>query len=144
MVADAMRAVVGGDNPHGALSRKHRAEKAALADATRREIREGIENVNDRYRQDLEALKQAQDRAQAQLKEAQTQERQLPQQEHSRQSQERARDIREGRDRQQFRKETGQDLTDEFTRRVRQRLAETKKRREEEHKRGKGEGRKRE
>jgi len=143
IAADAMRAVFGGDNPHGALSRKHEAERGALASAGRREIREGIENINERYRQDLEILKQAQDQSQTQLKETQTQERQSLQQEHSQQSQDRARDIKEGRDEQQFRKETGRDLTDEFTRRVKQRLEETKKRREEERKRGKGEGRER-
>ena len=96
--------------------------------------------IGFRYRKDLGKLKQTQTAERQRLEHSQTAERRTLQTEHSRQSQERARDIKEGRDREQFRKEMGQDLKGEFARRVRERIKETKKRREEERKRGKDRG----
>jgi hypothetical protein len=39
ITADALRAVFGRDNPHGALSRKHQAERRELAQETRQQTR---------------------------------------------------------------------------------------------------------
>jgi O6-methylguanine-DNA--protein-cysteine methyltransferase len=75
------------------------------------------------------------------LERTQHQEAQALRTQHSRASQEAARAIQEGRDMQQFRKETAQrtrqDLSGEFQRRVWERIREAKQRREDEKKRGK-------
>src|SRR5690606_6197900 len=60
IVIEAVRAVLGGDNPHGALSRKHEAERAALAGEGRAENQDKIREINERYREDLKQLRQAQ------------------------------------------------------------------------------------
>lgn len=138
MIKDAAQAVMGRDNPHGVMSRRHEAERAALAKETRAQIRDGIREINSRYRRDLGRLQQSQTAARQKLEQGQAAERHTLQAEHNRQSQERARDIKEGRDREQFRKEMGvPNLGDEFEKRVRQRLKQTQKRRAEERKRGK-------
>jgi hypothetical protein len=135
MAADAVRAVFGRDNPHGALARKHQEERAALVSETRNEIREGIRDINRRYRQDLAQLRQAESREK--LSQTQEAERDALAREQSRQSQQRARDIKTGRDKEQFRAEGGKTATDEFNRRVSSRIRQTQKRREQERKRGK-------
>lgn len=139
LAAEAARAVLGGDNPHGALSRKHQAERAALVAEGRRETGEQIRDINRRYQQDLERLKQSE--SAQNLEQTQTAERRSLQREHSRQSQELAREIKEGRDRQEFKKEVGKDVSDEFARRVRKRPQQMKKRREEDRRRGRDGGR---
>jgi hypothetical protein len=144
IVTEAVRAVLGGDNPHGALSRKHERERAALAKAGRTQIQDTIRDINQGYRQDLKQLTQAQATERRTVEESQKQEQRTLEAEHTRQSQQRARDIKEGRDRQQFREEVGKDVSDEFARRVRNRLDQMKKRREAERRRGKGKGRERE
>ncbi|MFW6027321.1 MAG: relaxase/mobilization nuclease domain-containing protein [bacterium] len=143
MVAEAIRAVLGRDNPHGALSRKHRAERTALADESRREMRQGIEAINERYRQDFVALEQAQEHAQEQVRESQRQERQSLQGEHSRQSQEGARGVKEGRDMAEFRKQAGSAGQEDFKRRVAERIRKRKLRKETWRQRGRGGGRER-
>lgn len=146
IVTEAVRAVLGGDNPHGALSRKHEGERAALAKAGRTRIQDTIRDINQRYRHDLQQLTQAQAAERQKVEEAQKQQQRRLGTEHTRQSQQRARDIKEGRDRQQFREEVGKDVSDEFARRVRNRLDQMKKRRTAERSRneGKGKGRERE
>jgi MobA/VirD2-like, nuclease domain len=126
MAADAVRAVFGRDNPHGALSRKHQAEKAALVSETSNEIREGIRDINRRYRQDLAALRQAEDREK--LRQTQADERFALQTEQSRESQQLARDIKTGRDKEQFRAEGGKTATDDFNRRVAEQIRRNRQR----------------
>ncbi len=82
---------------------------------------------------DLERLRQAHAQEQRDLK-----------QEHSRQSQKLARDVKEGRDKQQFRKEMGQTLSDDFQERVKKRIRRSRKREREERESGKDKGRGRE
>jgi hypothetical protein len=95
-IKESMRAVFGRDNPHGALSRKHRAERIELASALRPQTRSAIRQIGNSYRREL-----------AQPERIQHQETQALQERHSRESQERAQEIAQGRDVQQFRKETG-------------------------------------
>lgn len=144
IVTEAVRAVLGGDNPHGALSRKHEAERAALARSGRRQIMDKIHEINERYREDLKQLTQAQMSERQKVEEGQKRDQRTLDAEHTRQSKQRARDIKEGRDRQQFREEVGKDVSDEFARRVRRRLEQMKKRRAAERSRDKGKDRGRE
>jgi hypothetical protein len=140
VVIEAARAVLGGDNPHGVLSRKHEAERTALAKETRSKIMDKIREINEGYREDLQQLRQAQTAERQEVEQGQKQDERGLEAEHIMQSEERARDIKEGRDREQFREEVGKDLSGEFTRRVRQELKRMKKRREAERKRGKDRG----
>jgi hypothetical protein len=55
-------------------------------------------------------------------------ERYALQREQSRESQQRARDIKTGRDKEQFRAEGGKTATDEFNRRVARRIKQSRKR----------------
>lgn len=126
LIADAVRAVFGRDNPHGALTRKHRAERAALVGETRTEIREGIRDINLRYRQDLARMRESESRET--LRQTQQAERDALAREQSRQSQQLARDIKTGGDKEQFRAEGGKTAMDDFNRRVAERLKETRKR----------------
>ncbi|MCV0381726.1 relaxase/mobilization nuclease domain-containing protein [Nitratireductor sp.] len=129
IVKEAIRAVVGRDNPHGALARRHQAERKALA-----------AKLQDMRRPEVRAIEQDYQRALAKLKQAQLQERRTLQQAHSRESQALAREIREGRDRQQYRREAGQAVGDEFARRVRQQMEEAKKRRAQDRDKGRDDG----
>lgn len=142
MIADAVRAVFGRDNPHGALARKQEVERRALATATRRELREGVSEINKHYRQDVAQLKQAQG-PDEKLKQAQAAERYALQREHSRQSQQLARDIKTGRDKDQFRAEAGKTAKDDFNERVRQRIKKNKARDQRKRGKDKDEGRER-
>lgn len=141
MVADALRAVFGQDNPHGALSRKHEAERTALSNATRPKMREGIREINQRYRQDVARTKEAENLETQ--RQNQAAERQKLQREQSRESQQLARDIKTGRDKEQFRAEGGKTAKDEFNQRVRQRIKKSKARRERNRGKDKGGGRER-
>ena len=125
IVRESMRAVFGRDNPHGALSRKHRGERSELAGALSPLTRSAIRQIGNSYRREME-----------QLERIQHQETQALQERHSRESQERAQDIAQGRDVQQFRKEAGPTLSDEFERKAWEKIREAKQRREEEKKRG--------
>ena len=98
-ITESMRAVFGRDNPHGALSRKHRAERSELAGALSPLTRSAIRQIGNSYRREL-----------AQLDRVQHQETHALQERHSHESQERAQEIAQGRDVQQFRKETGADF----------------------------------
>jgi hypothetical protein len=100
-------------------SRKHEAERAALAKEGRALIMDQIQEINERYREDLKQLRQAQTAERQKFEQGQKRDERALEAEHTRQSQQRARDIKEGRDRQQFREEVGKDVSDEFARRVR-------------------------
>jgi len=126
MVADAMRAVFGADNPHGALARKHEAERAALSNATRPKLREGIREINQRYRQDVARMKEAESREK--LRQSLAAERDALAREQSRESQQLARDIKTGRDKEQFRAEGGKTAMDEFNKRVARRIKKNRER----------------
>jgi hypothetical protein len=126
VIADAVRAVFGQDNPHGALARKHEAERAALVKATRPKMREGIREINRRYRQDVARMREAE--TLEKQRQNQAAERYALQREQSRESQQRARDIKTGRDKEQFRAEGGKTATDEFNRRVARRIKQSRKR----------------
>jgi hypothetical protein len=122
------------------LSRKHERERAALAKAGRTQIQDTIRDINQGYRQDLKQLTQAQAAELQKVERDQKRDERVLEADHTRQSEERARDIKEGRDREEFREQVGKDLSGEFTRRVRQELKRMKKRREAERKRGKDRG----
>src|SRR5690606_19240780 len=106
IVKEAMLAAIGRDNPHGVLARRQRAERAALAS-----------NLREQSRSEIRAVQQIYQRELARLKQTQLRERRTLQQEHSRESQALAREIKEGRDRKQYRRETGQAISEEFARR---------------------------
>jgi hypothetical protein len=130
VMADALRAVFGRDNPHGALSRKHEAERKALATEIRQQTRAAVRNLERGYQKEL-----------GRLETAPAQETRTLAERHSKASQERARAIKEGRDEAQFRKESEQGsrqtLSNEFERRAWERIREARQRREDEKKRGK-------
>jgi hypothetical protein len=132
-VQEALKAVFGRDNPHGVLSRKHRAERRALASDLGQQRRAAMRHVNKRYRRELGYL----DREREQLRTQQLEQTRALTEKHSRESQERARAIKEGRDVREVRRETGPAMRDEFERRAWEKIREAKKRNEDERKRGK-------
>lgn len=141
MVADAARAVFGRDNPHGALTRKHQAERAALVNETRIEIREGIRDINRRYRQDVARMKETE--SQEKLRQTQDAQRHALAREQSRESQQLARDIKTGRDKEQFRAEGGKTAMDEFNQRVAERIKQSRKRNAQQRRKDRDGGRER-
>lgn len=126
-VAGAMKALSGHHFHRQALDFRHRGERAALGAQSRARLRKEIRKIDERYRQELDDLKTIQ-----------TQERRTLEREHGKESQQRARDMRERRDEQQYRKETGKTLSDEFefTNRFREQLKKMKERREKEKRKG--------
>ena len=132
MVAEAAKAVFGQDNPHGALSRKHEAERLALAKRLRNETREGIREIEKRHAPAI-----------YRLKERQAEERKSLQARHSEESQQRARDIAQGRDREQFDKRADQEDLEDLYKRVRKRAKRSRKRDDAERRKDRDGGRER-
>ena len=120
---NALKSITGKHHQRHALAAKHEAQRAALAKEVGEQTRSEISAENQRYQRQLDRLKRTQ-----------TQERSAQQQEHSHESEELARDIKTGRDAEQYLKETAPSLGDEFARRVSQRIKEAKKRDEERRK----------
>lgn len=132
-VLGALKALTGFHGHKRSLAERHEQERRALAREVRAQTLAAMRETNHGYLRELGRLKQAQ-----------AQERQTLAQEQSLQSQELARAIRDGRDREQFRKEQGPSATEEFERRVKARADAVKKRREEERRRDRDGGRERE
>jgi hypothetical protein len=132
MVAEAAKAVFGQDNPHGALSRKHEAERLALARKLRSETREGIREIEKRHSPAI-----------SRLSARHADERRALQERHSQESQQRARHIASGQDREQFERDAGGDKLDDLYKRVRARAKKSRKKDEAERKRDRDGGRER-
>jgi hypothetical protein len=144
IVKDAARAVFGRDNPHGALSRKHHAERRALADMAIKQIKQAAHEENRSYRQSLDRLSEQHRNERERLSEQHRQERDALKEAHTRESQNRARDIAGGKDFERFHQDAQKErIAQEFNARVaeqmrkaREREAQDRKEREQGRDRG--------
>lgn len=130
LLSEALRVVAGGGDLAGALARKHEAERLKTGQLAKWQRRGAIRLENTRYRAELDRLRELQRGEESTLRQA-----------HSQESQDLAQEIASGRDRERFQDEY-RGMSEEFRRKVGERIKKAKKR--DEQSRGKGNERERE